>query len=114
MKTEYLSSEKINKVYDSIIDSIIFARRIQDRKKHWIKLGITDFKNINNLVEEGNELTQIQRMIYSVNEMQKGILLMAQQLFIVVRPHLANADKICKELEQAVYVFKAQNILSKA
>lgn len=114
LKTEYLSSEKIKKVYDSIIDSIIFARRIQDRKKHWIKLGITDFKNINNLVEEGNELTQIQRMIYSVNEMQKGILLMAQQLFIVVRPHLANADKICKELEQAVYVFKAQNILSKA
>lgn len=114
LKTEYLSSEKIKKVYDSIIDSIIFARRIQDRKKHWIKLGITDFKNINNLVEAGNELTQIQRMIYSVNEMQKGILLMAQQLFIVVRPHLANADKICKELEQAVYVFKAQNILSKA
>ncbi len=114
LKTEYLSSEKIKKVYDSIIDSIIFARRIQDRKKHLIKLGITDFKNINNLVEAGNELTQIQRMIYSVNEMQKGILLMAQQLFIVVRPHLANADKICKELEQAVYVFKAQNILSKA
>ena len=41
------------KAYDSIIDSIIFARRIQDRKKHWIKLGITDFKNINNLVERG-------------------------------------------------------------
>lgn len=114
LKTKYLSSEKFRKTYDAIVDCIILARKIQDRKKHWIRLGITDFKNINQLVASGNELTQIQKMVYGVNEIQKGVLLIAQQLFIMASPHLPNAGRIRKELEQAVYTFKAKNILPKS
>lgn len=114
LKTKYLSSEKFRKAYDAIVDCIILARQIQDRKKHWIKLGITDFKNINHLVASGHELTQIQKMVYGVNEIQKGILLNAQRLFIIATPHLSNANRIRKELEQAIYIFKAKNILPKS
>lgn len=114
LKTKYLSSEKFRKTYDAIVDCIILARKIQDRKKHWIRLGIKDFKNINQLVASGVELTQIQKMVYGVNEIQKGVLLIAQQLFIMASPHLPNADRIRRELEQAVYTFKAKNILPKS
>lgn len=114
LKTKYLSSEKFRKAYDAIIDCIILARRIQDRKKHWIRLGITDFKCINKLVASGSELTQIQKMVYGINEIQKGVLLNAQQLFIMASPHLPNADRIRRELEQAIYTFKAKTILPKS
>ena len=114
LKTKYLSSEKFRKAYDAIVDCIILARRIQDRKKHWTRLGITEFKNINRLVAAGTELTQIQKMVYGVNEIQKGVLLIAQQLFIMASPHLPNAERIRRELEQAIYTFKAKNILPKS
>ena len=114
LKTKYLSSEKFRKAYDAIVDCIIFARRIQDRKKHWTRLGITEFKNINRLVAAGTGLTQIQKMVYGVNEIQKGVLLIAQQLFVMASPHLSNAERIRRELEQAVYTFKAKNILPKS
>lgn len=113
LKKKYISSEKFQKIYDTIIDCIILARRIQDRKKHWIRLGIDDFKNINQVVSSGVELTQIQSMVHIVNEMQKGILLNAQQLFIMAYTHLPNAPIIQKQLEQAVTIFKAKNILQK-
>lgn len=83
-------------------------------KKHWTRLGITEFKNINRLVAAGTELTQIQKMVYGVNEIQKGVLLIAQQLFIMASPHLPNAERIRRELEQAIYTFKAKNILPKS
>lgn len=114
LKTKYLSSDKFKKAYDAIVDCIILVRRIQDRKKHWIKLGITDFRNINQIVELGAELTQIQKMVYGINEIQKGVLLIAQQLFIMASPHLPNADRIGKEIEHAVHTFKARNILPKS
>lgn len=113
LKKKYLTSEKFQKIYDSIVDCIILARRIQDRKKHWTRLGINDFKNINQLVSSGTELTQIQKMVYGVNEIQKGILLIAQQLFIIAYAHLSNATYIQRELEQAILTFKAKNILPK-
>ncbi len=114
LNTKYLSSEKFTNIYNVIIDAITLARRIQDRKKHWIKLGITDFENINTLVASGAELTQIQKLVLGVNKIQKGILLISQQLFIVARPHLIDADSIHKELEKTVYTFKAKNILPKS
>lgn len=111
LKQKYLSSEKFRNVYATIIDCIILARRIQDRKKHWLRLGITEFKTINSAVRSGAELTQLQLMALGVNNMQKGILLSAQRLFILASAHLPDAPKIRNELENAVVTLKAQNIL---
>ncbi len=114
LKTRYLSSEKFMKAYDAIVDCINLARRIHDRKKHWIRLGITGFMDFSQLASSGVELSRIQKMVHAVNEIQKGALLIAQQLFIMASPHLKNALQVRQEIERAVTIFKAKNILPKS
>lgn len=111
LSTKYLASEKFRRTYGAIVDCILLVRKIQDRKKHWVKLGITDFKNINNEIVGGGELSQIQRIVVGVNDIQKAAILLAQQLFVVASPHLPNASKVRAEIEVAISTFKVKNIL---
>lgn len=114
LKTKYLSDEKFRKAYDTIIDCIALAHRIEVRKKHWAKLGIDDFKDIERMVATNSNLTQIQMMEFGVVGIQKEILIKAQHIFIMARMHLPNADLVRQQLERAIKMFKAKNILPKA
>lgn len=114
LKTKYLSDEKFRKAYDTIIDCIALAHRIEVRKKHWAKLGIDDFKDIEHMVATSSNLTQIQMMEFGVIGIQKEILIKAQHIFAMARMHLPNADMVRQQLERAIKMFKAKNILPKA
>ena len=114
LKTKYLSDEKFRKAYDKIIDCIALAHRIEVRKKHWAKLGIDDFKDIEHMVATSSNLTQIQMMEFGVIGIQKEILIKAQHIFAMARMHLPNADMVRQQLERAIKMFKAKNILPKA
>lgn len=114
LKTKYLSDEKFRKAYDTIIDCIALAHRIEVRKKHWAKLGIDDFKDIERMVATNSNLTQIQMMEFGVIGIQKEILIKAQHIFAMARMHLPNAGMVRQQLERAIKMFKAKNILPKA
>lgn len=114
LKTKYLSDEKFRKAYDTIIDCIALAHRIEVRKKHWAKLGIDDFKDIERMVATSSNLTQIQMMEFGVIGIQKEILIKAQHIFAMARMHLPNAGMVRQQLERAIKMFKAKNILPKA
>ena len=111
LQQKYLSSEKFKGVYGAILDCITLARRIQDRKKHWVGLGITDFKMINELVASKQPLGQIQKMIKGVNDMQKAAVMHAQQLFLISSLYLSDSRKVRDEIEKAINTFRAKNIL---
>lgn len=113
LKTKCKASKKFQKTYDTIVDCILLVRKIQDRKKHWMKLGITEFKTINRELVKGQHLSQIQMMVKGINDIQKVAILQAQQLYIVASPHLPNALKVRQEIENAIVTFKAKNILPK-
>lgn len=110
-KETYLDSEKYKNVYGTIVECVTLAKRIQDRKKHWYRLGITEFKSIQTAVASGAPLTERQRFAYSVNEMQRSILLSAQRLFLISAKHLPNVAKLNTALKEAASAFKAKIIL---
>lgn len=113
LDSDYLSSPKFKGVYGMIVDCIALARSIQDRKKHWTRLGIPGFSHTGAPERggDGDRLTRLERMAGGVNEIQKAAVLSAQQLFLLAGPHLANQEKIRREIELAADIFNVKNIL---
>ena len=52
-------------------------------------------------------------MVHITIEMQKTAILLAQQLYVLASPHMANAGKIRKEIEAVATAFKVKNIMPK-
>lgn len=113
LKTKYLASPKFQKTYDTIVDCMVFVRRLQDRKKHWKKLGVQGFKGVGIDPSASYPSEQIKQMVHITIEMQKTAILLAQQLYVLASPHMANAGKICKEIEAVAATFKVKNIMRK-
>lgn len=114
LKLELQSEERADRcggqAYQTIVDCIALAHRIETRKKHWTALGIDGFDE-----PEQADLEQpvgIARLQYGVMEIQKYLILQAQRVFAVARLHLSDPSSVRRQLERSAQFFKTKNILS--
>lgn len=113
LKEKYLSSSKFRSTYDTIIDCILFVKKVQDRKKHWQKLGIPGFVGIGVAHNANYPSVQIQKMVAAMVDLQRMAIMLAQQLFVAACPHLTNAQKVRDEIDSVVATFRVKNIMPK-
>ena len=113
LKEKYLSSPKFRSTYDTIIDCILFVKKVQDRKKHWQKLGIPGFVGIGVAHNANYPSVQIQKMVAAMVDLQRMAIMLAQQLFVAACPHLTNAQKVRDEIDSVVATFRVKNIMPK-
>ena len=113
LKSKFISSPKFQKTYDTIVDCIVFVRRLQDRKKHWKKLGIQGFAGIGIDSRASYPSEQMKQMVHVIIDMQKTAILLSQQLYVLASPHMANAEKIRREIEAVSKAFNVKSIITK-
>lgn len=108
LETGLKSSKNFKKVYETIVECINMANRIELRKGHWAKLGIQGL--MDGRIEDNPPL--LQQMVQGVGIMQKTVLNRAQDLFLADALHLKNADAIRSLLQRAVATYHGQWVLS--
>lgn len=113
LKEQLLSSQKFRCTYDTINDCILFVKKVEDRKKHWKKLGIPGFVGIGIARNADYPSVQIQKMVAAMVNLQGMAIMKAQQLFIRACPHLANPQKVRDAIVDAVTRFRVENIMPK-
>jgi hypothetical protein len=97
-KVKYFSSAKFRKSYDTIVQCIEFLTKLEHKKKHWCKLGFTEFseRKFRNGYTPTNKK---EAQAVAINNMQRSLFVDAYCLFHNVKRYLPNAANTEKLLD---------------
>ncbi len=108
LKNKYKSSPYFKMLSPAISECIALAQKIEDRKKHWIRLGIRDIESMG---AQSRPRSKVQENAFGINEIQKRLILTAQRMYAIGIMHLKDQNKTLGEIESAISKFEVNNIM---